>query len=162
MPPAVVAPPPTQVEPVIETLHGVEITDPYRWLEDQNSPRTRKWIEEQATYTRAYLDAIPGRDQIRRRIEELLAVEVISEPCKVKERYFFLKRAPHQEQPVIVMRESKSGEDIPLIDPAEWGEGVAAAVSLLTISNDGKWLAYKVRQGGDDAYTVDFFDVERR
>ena len=72
MPPAVVAPPPTQVEPVTETLHGVEVTDPYRWLEDQNSPRTREWIEEQTAYTRAYLDAIPGREQIRERVGELL------------------------------------------------------------------------------------------
>ena len=47
MPPAVVAPPPTPVEPVTETLHGVEVTDPYRWLEDQNSPRIREWLGEQ-------------------------------------------------------------------------------------------------------------------
>ena len=47
MPPAVVAPPPTQVEPVTEVLHGVEVTDPYRWLEDQNSPRHAGWLEEQ-------------------------------------------------------------------------------------------------------------------
>jgi len=52
-----------------EVLHGVEITDPYRWLEDQNSPRTRAWIEEQTAYARSYLDAIPGREQIRQRLE---------------------------------------------------------------------------------------------
>src|SRR5207253_2501613 len=62
--------PATPIEPVTEVLHGVEITDPYRWLEDQNSPRTRKWIEEQSAYTRAYFDAIPGRDRIRKRVEE--------------------------------------------------------------------------------------------
>ena len=90
---AVQAPPPTPVEPVTEILHGVEITDPYRWLEDQNSPRTRKWLEEQAAYTRAYFDAIPDREQIRTRVRELLALkEVISEPWNVGDRYFFLKR----------------------------------------------------------------------
>lgn len=67
MSPAVVAPPPTQVEPITETLHGVEITDPYRWLEDQNSPRTRAWLEEQTAYTHAYFDTIPGREQIGER-----------------------------------------------------------------------------------------------
>ena len=93
MPPAVAAPPPTQVEPITETLHGVEVTDPYRWLEDQNSPRTRAWLEEQTAYTRAYLDAIPGREQIRERVRELMAFkEVISEPWNVGDRYFFLKR----------------------------------------------------------------------
>jgi hypothetical protein len=53
------APPPTTVEPVTEILHGVEITDSYRWLEDQDSPRTRKWLDEQTAYTRAYFAAIP-------------------------------------------------------------------------------------------------------
>jgi len=55
-------PPSTPIEPVTDVLHGVPITDPYRWLEDQNSPRTRQWLKDQATYTRAYLDAIPGRE----------------------------------------------------------------------------------------------------
>src|SRR5260370_8455037 len=72
--PLVLEPPPfTPVEPITEVLHGVEITDPYRWLEDQNSPRTRKWIEEQTAYTRAYLDAIPGRETIRNRSDDFLS-----------------------------------------------------------------------------------------
>src|SRR6266404_2037320 len=114
-------PPPTPVEPVTEVLHGVPITDPYRWLEDQNSPRTRKWLKEQTAYTRAYLDAIPGRERIGKRIEQLLAVEVVSEPWKVGDRYFYLKRKPYQEQPVITMREGNSEEEIVLVDPAERG-----------------------------------------
>src|SRR6266550_6284634 len=109
--PRVLEPPPfTPIEPVTEVLHGVEITDPYRWLEDQNSLRTRKWIEEQTAYTRAYFDAIPRRDLIRKRIAELLTVEVTAEPWKIGNRYFFLRRAPDQEQPVIVMREEELGE----------------------------------------------------
>jgi prolyl oligopeptidase len=71
-------PPPTPVEPVTEILHGVPVTDPYRWLEDQNSRRTRKWLAEQSEHTRAYLDSIPGRNRIRKRVEELLRVESIS------------------------------------------------------------------------------------
>ena len=103
---AVQAPPPTPVEPVTEVLHGIEITDPYRWLEDQNSPRTRKWLDEQAAYTRAYFAAIPDRERIRTRVRELLALkEVISEPWNVGDRYFFLKRQEDREQPVIVMRD---------------------------------------------------------
>jgi len=86
-------PPPTTVEPVTEVLHGLEITDPYRWLEDQNSPRTRKWLEEQAAYTRSYFASIPDRERIRTRVRELLAMkEIISEPWNVGDSYFFLKR----------------------------------------------------------------------
>src|SRR5258707_10214815 len=102
----VLSPPPTTpVERVTEVLHGVPVTDPYRWLEDQNSPRTRKWLEEQATYTRAYLDALPGRDRIRNRVKELLEVESVTEPWKAGNRYFFMKRAAHQEQPAVMMRD---------------------------------------------------------
>jgi prolyl oligopeptidase len=159
---AVQAPPPTPVEPVTEILHGIEITDPYRWLEDQNSPRTRKWLEEQTAYTRAYLDAIPGRELVRKRIEELLGGEVLSEPWKASNRFFFLKRAPWAEQAIIAMREGVSEEDVPLIDPSSRREGMALSVNILTVSSNGKLLAYAVRRGGNDDYAVEVLDVENR
>ena len=162
MPPAVVAPPPTPVEPVTETLHGVEVTDPYRWLEDQNSPRTRAWLEEQTAYTRAYLDAIPGREQIRERVRELMAFkEVISEPWNVGDRYFFLKRQEDREQPVIVMRNGLFGEETVLVDPALRATGTSTAVSIVAISHDARFLAYSVRQGGTDHSALEILDIER-
>ena len=139
---AVDSPPPTPIEPITEVLHGIEITDPYRWLEDQNSPRTRKWLEEQGVYTRAYFDAIPDRGRIRTRVRELLALkEVISEPWSVGNRYFFLKRQDYREQPVIVMREELPGRESVLVDPAKRGGGNSTAVSIAAISHDGRFLA---------------------
>jgi prolyl oligopeptidase len=159
---AVGAPPPTQIEPVTEILHGVEVTDPYRWLEDQNSPRTRRWLEEQATYTRVYFAAIPDREQIRARVEELLALkEVISEPWNVADRYFFLKRRQNSEQPVIVMRDGLFGPEAVLVDPAQRGSGNSTAVSIAAISQDGRLLAYSVRQGGTDHSAIEILDIER-
>ncbi|SRR6266404_1208109 len=155
-------PPPTPIEPVTEVLHGVPVTDPYRWLEDHDSPRTRKWLEKQTGYTRGYLDAIPGRERIRRRVEALLTVEIITAPLKVGHRYFFLKRTPLQEQPVLTMREGLSGEDITLVDPAERGEGDATSVDILRISSDGKLLAYSIRSGGEDSPSIEILDVDRR
>jgi prolyl oligopeptidase len=162
MPPAVAAPPPTQVEPITETLHGIEVTDPYRWLEDQNSPRTRAWIEEQTAYTRAYLDAIPGRERIRERVRELLALkQVISEPWNVGERYFFLKHHERKEQPVIVMRSGLFGNDTVLVDPALRGTGPSTAVAIAGISEDGRFLAFSVRQGGTDYSALEIVDLEQ-
>jgi len=160
---AVQAPPPTLVEPVTEVLHGIKITDPYRWLEDQNSPRTRKWLDEQASYTRAYFAAIPERDRIRTRVRELLASkEIISEPWNVGDRYFFLKRRDNEEQPIIVMRDGLFGSETVLIDPAQRESGNSIAVSIAAISRDSRFLAYSVRQGGTDHSSLEILDVERR
>ena len=162
MPPAVAAPPPTQVEPVTEVLHGIEVTDRYRWLEDQNSPRTRAWLEEQTAYTRAYFDAIPGREQTRERVRELMALkEVISEPWNVGDRCFFLKRQQDREQPVIVMRNGLFGEETVLVDPALRAIGTSTAVSIVAISHDARFLAYSVRQGGTDHSALEILDIER-
>jgi prolyl oligopeptidase len=159
----VLEPPPfTPAEPVTEVLHGVEITDPYRWLEDQNSPPTRKWIEEQTAYTRAYIDAIPGRHRIRKRVEELLTgKDVISDPWNVGDRYFFLKRQEGSEQPVIVMREGLFGEDKVLVDPALRLSGTSSAVAIAAISQDGRFLTYSVRQGGTDQSALEILDIEK-
>ena len=160
--PLVLEPPPfTPVEPITELLHGVEITDPYRWLEDQNSSRTRKWIEEQTAYTRAYLDAIPGRDGIRKRVEELLTIEVTSDPWKVGNRHFFLKRLRNSEQHSIVMKEGILGEEQILVDPVLRATGPSTAVSIATISQDGRFLTYSVRQGGTDHAALEILDVEK-
>ncbi|MGA7792423.1 MAG: prolyl oligopeptidase family serine peptidase [Candidatus Acidiferrales bacterium] len=162
MPPAVAAPPPTPVEPVTETLHGLEVTDPYRWLEDQNSPRTRHWIEDQTAYTRAYLDAIPGRDHIRKRVEELLmGKDVISDLWKIGARYFFLKRRQNSEQHSIVMKEGLLGEERVLVDPILRATGPLTAVSIAAISQDGRFLAYAIRQGGTDHAALEILDVEQ-
>jgi prolyl oligopeptidase len=159
---AVAPPPATQIEPVTEVLHGVAITDPYRWLEDQNSPRTRKWIEEQAAYTREYLDAIPVGDRIRKRVEQLLTgKDVISDPWNVGDRYFFLKRQEGKEQPVIVIREGLIGEETVLVDPALRTTGTSISVAIAAISQDARFLAYSVRHGGTDHAALEILDLSK-
>jgi prolyl oligopeptidase len=150
----------TPVEPVTEIFHGVEVTDPYRWLEDQVSERTRQWINEQTEYARSYLDAIPGRERVRERIAELLAVETIDTPYKIGDRYFFLKREAQQDQPVICMREGADGQDRILVDPAARGTGSQVAVKIVSISPDGRLLAYGVKQGGEDYQAVEILDID--
>jgi prolyl oligopeptidase len=154
------SPPYTAVEPVTEDFHGIEVTDPYRWLEDQDSERTRRWIKEQTDYARSYLDAIPGREQVQKRIAELLAVETIDAPFKVGNRYFFLKREARQDQSVICMREGAGGRDQVLVDPATRGTGARMVVRIVSVSPDGKLLAYGVREGGEDYQAVEILDVE--
>jgi prolyl oligopeptidase len=162
MPKLMEPPPCSPVEPVSEILHGVTVTDPYRWLEDQESAQTRRWIEAQTQYARAYLDAIPGREQIRERIRELLDVETYDSIQKVRDRYFFRKRLPGQEQPRIFLREGADGKDCVLIDPAERGSGKHTAVKPLRVSPDGRLLLYEVKEGGERTGTFELLDMESR
>jgi prolyl oligopeptidase len=155
-------PPISAVEPVTEVLHGVSVTDPYRWLEDQDSARTRAWIAEQTRYARNYLDAIPGRELIRRRIREFLAVETHDSLQKVGNRYFFRKRLPDQEQPCIYMREGAEGEDQLLIDPSARSTGSFTAVKPVRVSPDGKLLLYEVKEGGERTGTFELLEIETR
>src|SRR3984957_12945912 len=100
--PSLMEPPPhSQVVDVTEVLHGVSVTDPYRWLEDQDSPRTREWLSAQTWYARSYLDSIPDRECIRERIRQLLDIETYDSLQKAGGRYFFRKRVVGQEQPCI-------------------------------------------------------------
>ena len=155
-------PPHSTLEPVTDVLHGVPVTDPYRWLEDQDSPRTRAWIEEQTRYARSYLDSIPGRQRIRERIREFLAVETSDSLQIAGGRYFFRKRLPNQEQPCIYMREGADGEDQLLIDPAERGSGNYTAVKPLQVSPDGRLLLYEVKEGGERTGTFELLEIKTR
>src|SRR5258707_4348999 len=149
-------------EAVTEVLHGVPVTDPYRWLEDQDSPRTREWLSAQTRYARSYLDFIPGRERVRERIGQLLDVETYDSLQKVGDRYYFRKRVVGQEQFCICLREGREGSDEVLVDPALRGTGPHTAVKPLRISPNGRLLLYEVKQGGERSGTFELLDIDTR
>jgi prolyl oligopeptidase len=162
MPKLMEFPPDTPAERVTDILHGVPVTDPYRWLEDQESPRTREWLAGQVRYARSYLDSMPDRERIRERVRELLDVETYDSIQRVGDRYFFRKRLPGQEQPGIFFREGSDGEDQPLVNPTERGSGKYTAVKLLRVSPDGQLLLYEVKDGGERTGTFELLDLRSR
>jgi prolyl oligopeptidase len=158
----IMPPPLSATDATIDTLHGVSVPDPFRWLEDQNSLRTRTWIEQQTKYTRGYLDNIQGRDRIRKRIREFLAIETYDSLQKDGSRYFYRKRLPDQEQPCIYMREGPEGEDQLLVDPTQRTTGPHTAVKPLRVSRDGQLLLYEIKEGGERTGTFACLDVPHR
>jgi prolyl oligopeptidase len=162
MPQLMTPPPYSAVEPVTEIFHGVSVTDPYRWLEDQDSPQTRAWIEEQTLYARSYLENIPGRDRIQKRIREFLAVETYDSLQIAGGRYFFRKRLPDQEQPCIYMRDGADGEDQLLVDPAMRETGKYTAVIPRLVSPNGRLLLYETKEGGEITGSFAILDINSR
>jgi len=156
------APPPTRIAAVVDTLHGVPISDPYRWLEDQNSPETRSWIDAQNAYTRSILDTLPGREKLTGRLGQLLKTERIGMPFERGGRYFFSKRLADQDQYVLYMREGQHGPDQMLIDPHPLSADHSVSVGEMDVSHDGKVMAYWIRRGGADENTIRLLDIDAR
>ena len=155
-------PPPTEARPVAENLHGVEIVDPYQWLEDQDAPATRAWIDKQNAYTDAVLGSRPEATFFAPRLMQLMSTDQITTPTWRGGRYFFKRRAVGQDLFSIYMREEINGEDQLLIDPAPMSPDHTTSVDIGEVSEDGTLLAYYVRKGGADEIEIRFFDVGSR
>jgi prolyl oligopeptidase len=156
------SPPKTQTNNVTETIHGVAITDPYRWLEDQNSPETRAWINAQNEYTNSVLAGFAGREIIHQRLEQLMKIDTLQAPFERGGRYFIRKRSADQNQFVIYVRDGLNGKDEVLIDGNTLSADQNSSANILDVTHDGKLMAYGLRQGGEDEVTVSIMDVETR
>ncbi len=154
--------PQTKSEPVTDVLHGEKIVDPYRWLEDQQSPATREWIKQQNIYTDAMLKDLQGQEKITARLGQLMKVDAVGLPQARAGRYFFMKRGADQDLAVICYRNGVEGADEVLIDPANLSDDGSKSVSIEDISEDGKLLVYTIRTGGEDEVAIHLFDVDAR
>ena len=156
------APPQTRRDDVREVLHGVEIVDPYRWLEDGKGPDTRAWIDAQNAYTQAMLGARPERDAIRDRIAALSRYDTQSVPQKRGSRYFLFKRRVSDDLSIQYVREGLTGADQVLLDPHPLSPDHTVSVTVEDVSDDGRHLLYGLRRGGEDEMELHVRDVAKR
>ena len=145
---------------VVDDYHGTKIADPYRWLEDPDSDRTRAWIAAQNVTTRAFLDAVPERAAIRKRLEELWNYARWSAPVKKGGRYFFSRNDGLQAQPVFYVATALDAEPRVLLDPNLLSKDGTVALGDVVPSEDGKLLAYEIADAGSDWTTIRIRDVE--
>lgn len=141
-------PPATRTEVARDTLHGVVIEDPYRWLEDQSSAETRAWVRDQMAWTRAQLAQAPGREALVSTLSRFSKVDTRSMPRVVAGRQFFTTRKADQQQDVLVMKRAPNAPDEVLVDANPLSEDHSVSVSLVDVSRDGKWIAYGGSNGG--------------
>ncbi|MCI0335916.1 MAG: prolyl oligopeptidase family serine peptidase [Planctomycetes bacterium] len=146
----------------VDEYHGVKVPDPYRWLEAdvRESAEVADWVQQQNEIARKFLDAIPERSEIERRLTELWNYERYSTPTEEGGKYFYTKNDGLQNQSVLYVANSYSDEGRVLIDPNQWSEDGTVALSSYSPSEDGRYLAYARSEAGSDWQQVFVLEVE--
>jgi prolyl oligopeptidase len=142
--------PATQKVDHVDTYHGVSVPDPYRWLEDDNSAETAAWVEAQNKVTFGYLDRIPFRDALRKRVIALNDYEKYSAPSRKGPYTFFSRNSGLQNQSVLYIQKGLEGTPEVLIDPNTLSEDGTARLGAFAPSKDAKHAVYGVSLSGSD------------
>ncbi len=142
--------PQTHVENVTDEYFGVKVTDPYRWMEDVQSKETQDWIKAQANYTDAYLQRLPMRAGILNRLTEVSSAGVQIGGIRQRgNRFFYIRRAPDEQDFKLYVREGLKGAEGPLVDPNKvLNDGRRYSLGAWSVSFDGKYLTYNIAAGG--------------
>jgi prolyl oligopeptidase len=135
-----------------DEYHGVRVPDPYRWLEDdvRVSSEVAAWVEAQNRETFAFLESIPQRRTLQARLKTMWDFPKYSTPSRQGGRYYYLKNDGLQNQSVLYVQETLDSEPRALIDPNAWSADGTVALAGLSFSDDGRYLAYGVQDGGSD------------
>ncbi|MFY0573928.1 prolyl oligopeptidase family serine peptidase [Cystobacter fuscus] len=142
--------PAARKDDVVDDYHGTKVADPYRWLENPDSPESRQWIEAENQLTFGYLEKIPLRARLKQRMTELWDYERFSVPWKQGSRYFFFRNDGLQNQSVLYTADSLSAEPRVLLDPNTLSADGTVALAGQDITDDGNLMAYGVATAGSD------------
>jgi|TARA_B110000116_G_scaffold69050_1_gene59603 prolyl oligopeptidase len=141
--------PETRMGDVVDTYFGVEVPDPYRWLEDDLSNETGDWVKAQNEVTAGYLTQIPYRAELKERLENLWDYEKETEPFREGNFSYFYRNNGLQDQYVIYRRNSTGKEEL-FLNPNTFSEDGTTSLSALSFSRSGSIAAYSISEGGSD------------
>lgn len=147
---------------VVDTYFGIEVRDPFRWLEDDNSEETAEWVRKQNELTFKYLENIPYRNQIKDRLLKIWDYPKMSAPVKKSDKYFYYRNDGLQNQNVLYYKKDINGEEIELLDPNLFDKEGGVALSAISVSDDGKYLGYAVSKAGSDWQEIYVREIETK
>lgn len=153
--------PDTKKVDTVDTYFGVKIADPYRWLEDDRSKETQLWVDKENEITNYYLDQIPFRDTIQKKMTQLWNYERISSPKKHGEYSYFSKNDGLQNQ-AVVYRKDKNGKEEVFLDPNTFSKDGTTSLDGLSFTKDGKIVAYSISIAGSDWRKVIVLDAKSK
>ncbi len=134
----------------VDTYFDTKVPDPYRWLENDTSKATGDWVESQNEVTFGYLKAIPFRDQIKKRLEEVYNYERLSAPFKEGDYYYFYKNDGLQNHSVLYRKKGIDGQPEVFLDPNGFSKDGTTALGGISLTKDGSMAAYLIQAGGSD------------
>lgn len=143
-----------------ETIHGIKISDPYRWLEDSNNPKVKRWVSQQNKFTQQVLKANISRNQIKKEAIKYLKIDWVGVPSPRGEYYFWQERKRLQNQPVTFIKKGLRGKKRTLINPNKLNKKGTTTVDYWIPSPKGKYLAYGLSEGGTELATMYIMDVK--
>jgi prolyl oligopeptidase len=146
----------------VDSFFGTRVADPYRWLEDESSPETTRWVEEQNKVTFAYLDGIPYRAAVRGRLEKLYNYARYTAPFRKGENYVFSKNDGLQNQSVLYIQKGLDGTPEVLLDPNKFSADGTTRLAGFNLSRDGRYAAYGISSGGSDWTEYHVMEVATR
>jgi prolyl oligopeptidase len=151
--------PATRRDDLVERLHGTEVADPYRWLEDPSKPEVAAWMAAQDDYARAHLAALAGRDAIAKRLGEVMYYDAIGAPIHRSGRYFYTRKHKDKEKRVVYWKTGEAGAEKLLLDPNAWSSDNSSGLKVWAASWDGKYVAYTVSEHNADETSLHVLEV---
>lgn len=146
----------------VDVYFGHQVADPYRWLEDDNSPETEAWVEAENKITFDYLSKIPFRNKLEEHLKEIWNYPKYRVPFKKGNRYFLFKNDGIQNQDVLYMMNDLESEPELLLDPNTLSKDGTIALADVSVSKDGKYLAYSISSGGSDWNEIYVMEIDTR
>lgn len=142
--------PETKKVDTVDTYFGVAVPDPYRWLENDTTPETAAWVEAQNKVTFGYLDKIPYRDKLKKRIEQLNNYEKLSAPSKSGEYLYYFRNEGLQNHSVLYRKKGENGTPEIFLDPNTFSADATTRLEDISFTEDGSLCAYQISRGGAD------------
>jgi prolyl oligopeptidase len=142
--------PSTKTIPFVETIHGTEISDPYRWLEDFTSDEAKIWVDQQNAFTKKFIIESPAKNSIREDLSKIWVSDSISTPFKRKDKTFYYFNDGNWQQSKLMMKACEDCDEEVLIDPNLFSKDGTVSLGNISISPNAKFIAYSISDGGSD------------
>jgi len=152
--------PPTRQQLIEDIIFNTKVKDPFRWLEEEKTKEVQDWMVAQDAVARAKLHALPRREELIKRFNDLFYIDAVSAPIKRGGRYFYTRRLKTQEKAIVYWRAAENAPEKVLLDPNTWSTDNTVSLGTWVPSWDGKKVVFAEKPNAADEATLFVLDVD--